>query len=65
MRCSIRPLHRRKAPHRAASALEPPDTELTYQPMLEVVNCLRDSAYRTYIVTGRGQDFVRVYAKKI
>ena len=41
-----------------------PYTELIYQPMLEVLNYLRDNAYKTYIVTGGGQDFVRVYAEK-
>jgi phosphoglycolate phosphatase-like HAD superfamily hydrolase len=42
-----------------------PYTELAYQPMLEVLRYLRDNAYKTYIVTGGGQDFVRVYAEKI
>jgi haloacid dehalogenase-like hydrolase len=42
-----------------------PYTELIYQPMLEVLNYLRDNAYKTYIVTGGGQDFVRVYAAKV
>jgi phosphoglycolate phosphatase-like HAD superfamily hydrolase len=42
-----------------------PYTELTYQPMLEVLRYLRDNAYKTYIVTGGGQDFVRVYAEKV
>ena len=36
-------------------------TDLTYQPMLEVMRYLRDNGYKTYIVTGGGQDFVRVY----
>jgi hypothetical protein len=40
-------------------------TELTYQPMLELLRYLRDNAYKTYIVTGGGQDFVRVYAEKV
>jgi hypothetical protein len=40
-------------------------TELTYQPMLEVLRYLRDNAYKTYIVTGGGQDFVRVYSEKV
>ena len=40
-------------------------TELSYQPMLEVLRYLRDNAYKTYIVTGGGQDFVRVYAEKV
>ena len=30
--------------------------------MLEVLQYLRDNAYKTYIVTGGGQDFVRVYS---
>ena len=42
-----------------------PYTELAYQPMLEVFRYLRDNAYKTYIVTGGGQDFVRVYAEKV
>ena len=39
--------------------------ELTYQPMLEVLKHLRSSDYKTYIVTGGGQDFVRVYAEQV
>ncbi|UPJ54347.1 haloacid dehalogenase-like hydrolase [Bradyrhizobium sp. 200] len=42
-----------------------PYTELIYQPMLEVLRFLRDSGYKTYIVTGGGQDFVRVYAWQV
>ena len=42
-----------------------PYTELTYQPMLEVLRYLRDNACKTYIVTGGGQDFVRVYSEKV
>jgi len=41
-----------------------PYTELTYLPMQEVLKYLRDNGYKTYIVTGGGQDFVRVYAEK-
>ena len=33
--------------------------------MLEVLRYLRDNGYKTYIVTGGGQDFVRVYAEKV
>jgi phosphoglycolate phosphatase-like HAD superfamily hydrolase len=39
-----------------------PFTELVYQPMLEVMQYLRANGYKTYIVTGGGQEFVRVYA---
>lgn len=40
-------------------------TELTYQPMLEVLSYLRANGYKTYIVTGGGQDFVRVYSESV
>jgi hypothetical protein len=40
-----------------------PYTELTYLPMIELLDYLRNSGYKTYIVTGGGQDFVRVYAE--
>jgi phosphoglycolate phosphatase-like HAD superfamily hydrolase len=42
-----------------------PYTELVYQPMLELMKYLRASGYKTYIVTGGGQDFVRVYAQRV
>ncbi len=42
-----------------------PFTELIYQPMLEVMRYLRDNGYKTYIVTGGGQDFVRVYSERV
>ncbi len=42
-----------------------PYTDLVYQPMLEVINLLRANGYKIYIVTGGGQDFVRVYADKV
>ena len=42
-----------------------PYTELTYLPMQEVLKYLRASGYKTYIVTGGGQDFVRVYAEEV
>jgi haloacid dehalogenase-like hydrolase len=40
-------------------------TELTYQPMLEVLQYMRANSYRTYIVTGGGQDFVRLYSQQV
>jgi phosphoserine phosphatase len=39
-------------------------TELTYLPMQEVLKYLRANGYKTYLVTGGGQDFVRVYAEQ-
>jgi len=42
-----------------------PYTELIYQPMLEVMQYLRTNGFKTYIVTGGGQDFVRVYSERV
>jgi phosphoglycolate phosphatase-like HAD superfamily hydrolase len=42
-----------------------PYTELVYQPMLEAMQHLRANGYKTYIVTGGGQDFVRVFAGQV
>jgi phosphoglycolate phosphatase-like HAD superfamily hydrolase len=41
-----------------------PYTDLTYLPMQEVLKYLRANGYKTYIVTGGGQDFVRVYSEQ-
>ena len=40
-------------------------TELVYQPMLEVIDYLRANGFKTYIVTGGGQEFVRVYSQHV
>lgn len=40
-------------------------TELTYLSMIELMNYMRANGYKTYIVTGGGQDFVRVYAERV
>jgi len=42
-----------------------PFTELTYLPMIELLRYLRASGYKTYIATGGGQDFVRVYSEEV
>jgi phosphoglycolate phosphatase-like HAD superfamily hydrolase len=42
-----------------------PYTELVYQPMLEAMEFLRASGFKTYIVTGGGQEFVRVYSQRV
>ena len=42
-----------------------PVTDLIYQPMIEVMDLLRAHGYRTYIVTGGGQEFVRVYSRDV
>lgn len=40
-------------------------TELTYLPMQDLMKYLRANGYKTYIVTGGGQDFVRVYSERV
>src|SRR5271163_4275032 len=40
-------------------------TDLVYQPMLEVMKYLREKGFRIYIVTGGGQEFVRVYSDQV
>ena len=40
-------------------------TDLTYLPMQEVMKLFRASGYKTYIVTGGGQDFVRLYSEQV
>jgi phosphoglycolate phosphatase-like HAD superfamily hydrolase len=42
-----------------------PYTELTYLPMQEVLKYLRANGYKTWIVTGGGQDFVRQYSEQV
>jgi phosphoglycolate phosphatase-like HAD superfamily hydrolase len=43
---------------------ERPYTQAIYQPMLEVLDYLRANGFRTYIVTGGGQEFVRVISEQ-
>ncbi len=40
-------------------------SECTYQPMQEVLVLLRAKGYRTYIVSGGGQEFMRVWAQQV
>lgn len=40
-----------------------PYTELTFQPMQEVLAYFRAHDFKTFIVTGGGQDFVRVFSQ--
>ena len=42
-----------------------PYTDLTYKPMQEVMNYLRANGFKTFIVTGFGQDFVREYSQQV
>jgi hypothetical protein len=38
--------------------------EMVYQPMLELLNYLRANGYKTFIVSGGGVDFMRVWAEE-
>jgi phosphoserine phosphatase len=40
-------------------------TELVYQPMLELIDYLRAHDFKTFICSGGGQDFIRVYAEDV
>jgi phosphoglycolate phosphatase-like HAD superfamily hydrolase len=40
-------------------------TELAYLPQIELLQYLRANGYRTYVVTGGGQDFVRTYSERV
>lgn len=40
-------------------------TDLAYRPMLEVLQYMRSNGYKAYMVTGGGQDFVRVYSQRV
>jgi hypothetical protein len=41
-----------------------PYTDLVYLPQIELLKYLRANGYKTYIVTGGGQDFVRAYSER-
>jgi len=42
-----------------------PYTELVYQPMLEVLAYLRANGFKTYVVSGGGVEFMRVFAEQV
>lgn len=42
-----------------------PYTELVYQPMLEVLDYLRDNGFQTYIVSGGGIAFMRQFTDRV
>jgi hypothetical protein len=39
--------------------------EMVYQPMLELLSYLRANGYKTFIVSGGGIDFIRVWAEQV
>jgi phosphoglycolate phosphatase-like HAD superfamily hydrolase len=41
-----------------------PFTDLVYQPMLELLRYLRANGFKTYIVSGGGVEFMRVFAER-
>jgi phosphoserine phosphatase len=45
--------------------LKRPYTELVYQPMLEMLAYLRANGFKTYIVSGGGIEFMRVFAEEV
>ncbi len=42
-----------------------PLTDLVYQPMLELLAYLRENAFKTYIVSGGGVEFMRPWTEKV
>ncbi len=42
-----------------------PYDEMVYQPMLEVLAYLRENGFKTFIVSGGGIDFLRVWAERV
>ncbi len=42
-----------------------PFADLVYLPQIELLTYLRANGFKTYIVTGGGQDFVRVYSERV
>jgi phosphoglycolate phosphatase-like HAD superfamily hydrolase len=48
-----------------APRFDRPYTDLIFQPMLEVMQHLREKGFKTYIVTGGGQEFVRTYSEQL
>ena len=42
-----------------------PYTDLVYQPMLELLSYLRANGFRTYITSGGGVEFLRVFAEEL
>ncbi|WP_409420277.1 HAD family hydrolase [Pseudaeromonas sp. ZJS20] len=42
-----------------------PYVQLAYQPMLELLQYLREQGFKTYIVSGGGADFMRVFAESV
>lgn len=52
-----------------ATALHPKTkrlyTEMVFQPMLELLDYMRDNGFKTYIVSGGGIEFMRVFTERV
>ena len=42
-----------------------PYTDLVFQPMLELLDYLRANGFKTFIVSGGGVEFMRVFAERV
>ncbi|NOX64520.1 MAG: haloacid dehalogenase-like hydrolase [Chlorobi bacterium] len=42
-----------------------PLTDMVFQPMLELMKYLRQNGFKTYIVSGGGQTFIRLFAEQV
>lgn len=65
---TIHAFHRRVAQwlkHAIHPRFKRPFTDLVYQPMLEVIQLLREHDFKIYIVSGSGQEFMRVYSSQV
>lgn len=40
-------------------------TEMVFQPMLELLDYLRENEFRTFIISGSGMDFIRVWSEEV
>src|ERR671919_1079138 len=56
---------RRLARDRRHPRFDRPYTELIYQPMLELLAWLRERGFKTFIVSGGGVEFMRVFAERV
>ena len=50
---------------RSIRDLKFPTTGLVYQPQLELLTYLRVNGFKTFIVSGGGAEFMRVFAEKV
>src|SRR5689334_17975956 len=58
-------LHGTREPVGRHPRFKPPYTDLVYQPMQELLTCLRANGFKTCIVSGGTVDFMRVVAQRV